>query len=71
METGKTGPVKMTMSSATKLNAHEQEVYLRHLISRIGKPDNQHESLTAKAYRSILECLQADVRRKSDEADND
>ena len=45
-----------------ELNMAEQEAYLRFLIAKLRKTHNRHEALTAKAYRSILSCLQADAR---------
>ncbi len=53
------------------LSAHEQEAYLRYLITSMGDLASRHEQLTAKAYQSILDCLEADAQSDAGEADND
>ena len=71
METKDTDLIAMNNANHVDLNAHEQEVYLQHLIAKIGNPDNRHERLTAKAYQAILDCLHTDAKTEGKAADND
>ena len=70
MDASEFGSIRM-YSNVTDLKTHEQEAYLRYLISRMENPDCPHQQLTAKAFRAILGCLEIDGKHHDAEAGND
>jgi hypothetical protein len=52
--------------NALELSPHEQEAYLRYLISRLEAPRTKHDLLLAKAYNEILTCLRKKAANSED-----
>ncbi len=52
--------------NALELSPHEQEAYLRYLISMLDAPRTKHDLLLAKAYKEILTCLRKKAANSED-----